>query len=512
MQQTANDSPADASTPGTQAKATSSGSIATGHPRGLYTLFFTEMWERLGYYGMRALLVLFMGAAVASGGLGLDDKTAAAIYGLFTCSVYLAALPGGWIADRLLGSQRSVLVGGVIIALGYFTLAVPRIETFYLGLILVVLGTGLLKPNVSAIVGQLYPEGGARRDAGFTLFYMGINIGAMLGPLVCSYLGEKVNWRLGFAAAGVGMVLGLLQFQFTRRNLGQAGQKQLSSGPGAVRDWGIVAAAVGLITAVYLLVMLRVLRLDPRALASYTAYAIVAIAVIYFASLFLFAGLDAREKKRLGVVVVLFVASAIFWAGFEQAGSSLNIFADRFTHRVVSLGKTFEIPAGWLQSFSPIFVITLAPAVAAVWVSLSRRGKDISLLAKFALGLLLLAVGFLVMAGASAVAASGKKALPTWLIATYLFHSLGELCISPVGLSSVTKLAPPRLVGQMMGLWFLATSLGNLIAGLTAGRLTSADPARMPAMFLTMVGAATAVALVLWCLNRPIKRLMSGDA
>ena len=480
------------------------------HPRGLYTLFFTEMWERLGYYGMRALLVLFMSAAVATGGLGLDDKTAAAIYGLFACAVYLGALPGGWVADRLLGSQRAVLVGGIIIAAGYFTLAIPRVDTFYLGLILVVVGTGMLKPNVSAIVGQLYPEGGARRDAGFTLFYMGINLGATIGPLICSYLGEKINWRLGFAAAGVGMVLGLVQFQLTRRHLGEAGCRPVRRKTGSARDWGIVAVAGGVIATLYLLVLSGVLHLNPHTLASYTAYFIIAIAVVYFAVLFLFADLNDTEKKRLGVVVVLFIASAMFWAGFEQAGSSLNIFADRFTQRVISIGKPFEIPAGWLQMANPIFVITLAPVVAAAWLALARRGRDIPLPAKFAIGLLLLAVGFLVMAGAAVLVASGNKVLPPWLIATYLFHSLGELCISPVGLSSVTKLAPQRLVGQMMGLWFLATSLGNLIAGLAAGRLTSEDPAQMPMLFLVMVGAATLVGLVVLCLTKPIKKLMVG--
>lgn len=267
------------------------------HPRGLYTLFFTEMWERLGYYGMRALLVLFMAAAVTSGGLGLDDKTAAAIYGLFTCAVYLGALPGGWVADRLLGSQRAVLFGGILIAAGDFTLALPRVETFYLGLILVVAGTGLLKPNVSAIVGQLYPEGGARRDAGFTLFYMGINLGATLGPLVCSYLGEKINWHLGFAAAGVGMVLGLLQFQLTRRHLGEAGCRPAPRQEGVGRDWAIVAGAAGVILTLYLLAVGGILRLNPQLLASYTAYFIIAIAIIYFAALFRFAGLDHTEKS-----------------------------------------------------------------------------------------------------------------------------------------------------------------------------------------------------------------------
>jgi POT family proton-dependent oligopeptide transporter len=490
---------------------TAAASVPTRHPPGLYTLFFTEMWERLGYYGMRALLVLFMAASVADGGLGLDDKTAAAIYGLFTCAAYLGALPGGWMADRLLGQQRAVFVGGVIIALGYFTLALPRVDTFYLGLILVMIGTGLLKPNVSAIVGQLYPEGGARRDAGFTLFYMGINLGATLGPLVCSYLGERVNWRLGFAAAGVGMVLGLVQYQMTRKHLGEAGRCPAPRQAGVSRDWGMVAGAVGLIALLFLLVRAGVMPLDPQRLANFTAYFIIAVAVIYFAGLFLFAGLDQAEKKRLGVVMVLFVASAMFWAGFEQAGSSLNIFAARFTQRVIALGKPFEIPAGWFQMLNPIFVISLAPVVAAAWLALARRGRDVSLPGKFAIGLLLLALGFLVMAGAAAVAGAGGRALPTWLVATYLFHSLGELCLSPVGLSSVTKLAPQRLVGQMMGLWFLATSLGNLIAGLAAGRLTSEDPAKMPLLFLIMVGAAAVVGFLLLGLSRPIRKLMPAE-
>lgn len=492
------------------AAAASATPPALRHPRGLYTLFFTEMWERLGYYGMRALLVLFMAAAVETGGLGLDDQTAAAIYGLFTCAVYLGALPGGWVADRLLGAQRAVLVGGIIIALGYFTLAVPRVDTFYVGLMLVVAGTGLLKPNVSAIVGQLYPEGGSRRDAGFTLFYMGINLGATLGPLVCSYLGEKIHWRLGFAAAGVGMVLGLAQFQLTRRHLGAAGRPPVPRPGGSTRDWGLVAVAAGAVAATFLLVRGGVLRPDPRAIASYTAWLIVAIAVLYFAALFLFAGLGRAERQRLGVVALLFVASAMFWAGFEQAGSSLNLFADRFTQRGFSLGTAFEIPAGWFQMANPVFVISLAPGVAAGCLALARRGKDVPLPAKFALGLLLLALGFLVMAGAAGVVAAGKKAFPLWLITTYLCHSLGELCVSPVGLSSVTKLAPPRLVGQMMGLWFLAASLGNLLAGLAAGRLTSEDPARMPLLFLVMVGAAGAVGLLLLCLTKPIQRLMVG--
>lgn len=479
------------------------------HPRGLYTLFFTEMWERLGYYGMRALLVLFMGAAVADGGLGLDDKTAAAIYGLFTCAVYLAALPGGWVADRLLGARHAVTVGGCIIALGYFALAIPRRETFYLGLILVVLGTGLLKPNISAMVGQLYANDPARRDAGFTLFYMGINLGAMLGPLVCSYLGERVHWRLGFAAAGAGMLLGLLQFQLTRGALGSAGSAPSISRARRARDGWLVAGAVSCIAGVYLAGINGWLRVPAGTLARYTAFSIVGIGAGYFVFLFTLGGLTTAERKRLAVIGLLFAASAVFWAGFEQAGSSLNLFGERFTDRTIWDG--FVVPAGWLQTFSPIFVIGFAPLVAAGWVFMARRGRDVPVAVKFSLALLFLAAGFLVMAGASSAASSGNKVAPTWLITTYLLHSIGELCISPVGLSSVTSLAPARLVGQMMGLWFMATSFGNLMAGLAAGRVTAGSPAEMPTMFLLMAAGGILAAGMMLCLTWPIRVLAKSS-
>ncbi len=478
--------------------------IPQGHPRGLYTLFMTEMWERFSYYGMRALLVLFLADAVR-GGLGLTDEVATAIYGLYTAAAYLAALPGGWIADRFLGAQRSVWYGGILIAIGQFMLAILEGHAFYLGLVVVVLGTGLLKPNVSAIVGDLYPEGGARRDAGFTIFYMGINLGAMIGPLVASTLGEKINWRLGFAAAGVGMVLGLVQYRLTARHLGECG---LHPGrkEGATRmDWMMLAGFLGAILLAVLLVWNGVLRINPLALAQGTTYVIVAVAIVFFSCAFLFFGLDATEKKRLAVIAVLFVSSAMFWSGFEQAGSSLNLFAQRFTERTIF---GFEIPAGWFQSLNPIFIITLAPLVAMVWIALARRNRDLTLTTKFALGLGLLALGFGVMALASRLVGENQKVWPTWLIATYICHSVGELCLSPVGLSSVTKLAPRRLVGQMMGIWFLATSLGNLIAGLVAGKVSTVSPAQMSARYLQIVIMSIGVGGLLLVFTRPIKSLM----
>lgn len=483
------------------------GPSAKGQPRGLYTLFFTEMWERCSYYGMRALLVLFMVGTIQHGGLGMTDQVAASIYGLYTAAVYLAALPGGWVGDRFLGAQRAVWWGGLIIAAGHFTLAVPGTETFYLGLILVALGTGLLKPNISAMVGELYPEGGARRDAGFTIFYMGINLGAALGPLMCSTLGEKWNWHYGFGAAGVGMVLGLVQFRLTARHLGEAGLRP-GGGAGAGRGhWLLLTAFLGALGLVIALVMGGVLRVNPVALARASTGVIVAVAVVYFAAALLFFGLDAREKKRVAVIGILFLASAVFWSGFEQAGSSLNLFAQRHTWRAW-LG--FEVPAGWFQTLSPVFIITLAPVMAALWLSLARRRRAPSLPAKFALGLLLLGAGFLVMVWASRRAADGGKVWPTWLITTYLLHTFGELCLSPVGLSSVTKLAPRRLVGQMMGLWFLATSLGNLIAGLVAGGFQANAAEQMSGRYLQIVFTTVGAGLVLLWLARPIKSLMEG--
>jgi POT family proton-dependent oligopeptide transporter len=492
----------------TPADATPPAATPTGHPRGLYTLFFTEMWERFSYYGMRALLVLFMVDAVR-GGMGLTEKVATAIYGLYTAAVYLMSLPGGWLADRLWGAQRAVWYGGIIIALGHFTLAIPRHETFYLGLVFVVIGSGILKPNMSALVGELYPEGGTRRDAGFTIFYMGVNLGAFIGPMVCSTLGEKVNWHYGFGAAGVGMVLGLIQFKLSRRLLGPAGLQRGNDKPlHLVERVGLIGCiAAGVI--VVGLGMAGALTFNPVAIAQAMTTVIVAIAGLYFGYLFLFAGLDKVEKERVAVIFVLFLSSALFWSGFEQAGSSFNLFAKNYTERFLSW-FSYEVPAGWFQALGPIFIIAFAPVFAWLWVRLARRNLDPSIPVKFAFGLLMLAVGFAVMAGAAAVVARGNKAMPMWLIMTYLIHTFGELCLSPVGLSSVTKLAPRRFVGQMMGTWFLATSLGNLLAGLMAGEFSADTLQRWPSMYLKITILPAIAGVLLIVLARPIKRLMVG--
>lgn len=476
-----------------------------GHPRGLSTLFFTEMWERFSYYGMRALLVLFMTDLAARGGLGMTDTAATAIYGLYTFAVYAVALPGGWLADRLLGQRHAVLYGGIVIAAGHFLLAVPTLAAFYLGLALIVIGTGLLKPNVSAIVADLYPEGGARRDAGFSIYYMGINIGAFGGPLICGYLGEGINWHLGFGAAGVGMVLGVAQYVVGWRHLGDAGSlREREAGERAQALRGLwtgaaLLAALGLLLA--LLQAAGVLALSIVGIARAAGVLITVLVALYFAWVFLLGGLDPQERRRVAVIPVLFVAAAVFWSGFEQAGSSMNLFAERLTDRTV-LG--WEAPASWLQSVNPLFIVLLAPLFGSLWVALAARNPSIP--AKFALGLAQLGMGFLVLAWGSTFAGGGGVS-PMWLVVTYFFHTTGELCLSPVGLSSITKLSPKRLVGQMMGIWFMAAALGSLLAGLVAGLIESLP---LPQLFGTVGLIAAGAGLVLGLASGPVRRL-AGD-
>ena len=486
-----------------------------GHPRGLVTLFFTEMWERLSYYGMRALLVLFMTDQVMNGGMNLDDATATAIYGIYTALVYVVALPGGWIADRLTGAQRAVLWGGIIIMLGHFVLAIPSGNAFFLGLLLVVLGTGLLKPNASAIVGELYAQGDPRRDSGFSIFYMGINVGGVLGPLICGSLAQsdRFGWHYGFAAAGVGMLFGVIQFWRTRHYLGDAGLAPASTG-NRERDaasrrsgWRIVIAAMIALAVFVAIGLSGSISFDPQAISRSAAVVIVSVTAAYFVYLFLFAGLDGAEKKRIAVFLVLILASAMFWSGFEQSGSSLNIFADRYTQ--LEIGPV-TLLSTWFQSVNSTFIILFAPVFAYLWVWLAKRNLNPSTPAKFGLGLLLLALGFFMMVLASTIVANGEQALPTWLLLTYLFHTFGELALSPVGLSATTKLAPKRYVGQLMGIWFVSIALGNLIAGQIAGDFDPNNIAAFPEQYWGIVMTTAGTGIILLLLTKPLKKLMGG--
>lgn len=503
-----------------------------GHPKGLMTLFFTEMWERFSFYGMRALLILFMTTAVAQGGLGFDDKTSGAIYGLYTMGVYLLALPGGWFADRIFGLKKSVWYGGIIIAIGHFTMAIPGIihlffpvnetktelsaidtNSFFLGLILIVMGTGLLKPNISSIVGQLYPPGSSKRDAGFSIFYMGINLGAFIAPIACSTL-ATYDWHLGFGLAGFGMVLGLLQYKFMGSSLDGYGEATPVENEEDKRKRERLIRILLVIGSLLLLIMVLLfagyIPIDVTIIANYSAKIIAAVAFLYMGYVIFFGGLNTDERKKVGVIAILFIFSALFWSGFEQAGSTLNLFAERFTNRDF-LG--WEIPAGYFQSVNSMFIIIFAPFFGALWVWLGRRHLEPSSPLKFAFGLILLGMGFLVMYFAAKIAASGEFAAPTWLIFTYLLHTFGELSLSPVGLSLVTKLAPAQYGGQMMGIWFLSVSLGNLFAGLIAGEAsggTEESLAQMPDQYKIIVLTSLGAGALLLLLSKPIRKMMGN--
>ena len=494
----ATDKPMDERTP---AGVIHDSSGIAGHPRGLTTLFFTEMWERFSYYGMRALLMLFMTTPLTAGGLGFDVARAAAIYGVYTGSVYFTTIPGGWIADRLLGPRKAVLIGGIIIALGHYMMLLRSLPTFYAGLTLIAIGTGLLKGNVATLVGQLYSEGDPRRDAGFSIFYMGINTGALFAPIICSYLGETIGWHWGFAAAGAGMTLGVIQYVLGVKRLGGAGER-LPRPENPAKLWASVIGAMLALTGV-----LAVLW-DQR------YWIVLGLAAVLFVWL-VRQGEPGIERRRLSAIVVLFVFATLFWAAFEQAGSSLNLFARDYTDRQLpafasALGdEKGNFPAGWFQSVNSIFLVLLAPVFAGLWIWLGKRNIEPSSPAKFGYGLFFVGLGFLVLAGAAMVSIrnGGTAVSPMWLVALYLCHTLGELLLSPVGMSTVTKLAPARLVGSMMGVWYLSISLGNFVGGSVAG-LFETFP--LPQLFGAVFATTFVAALIMGALSKPIRNLMSG--
>ena len=467
-----------------------------GHPKGLRTLFFTEMWERMSYYGMRGLLVLFMTEAMMSGGLELSVITATSIYALYTAFVYFMGLPGGWIADRLIGSQRTVWYGGIIIMCGHIVLAIPNENTFFIGLILVVLGTGLLKPNIGALVGQLYSASDVRRDSGYALYYMGINIGSVIGYIVCGYLAENVGWHWAFGAAAVGMAFGLIQFRLTAGNLKGEGAEpnQPLSPKGARAAWMVIAGFLVTLTVLTGLLISRTLTIDPVAIARYTGMAFVVFFFIYFGAIFLLGKLSAVERKGMWALLVVCIASAVFWSGFEQAGSSMNLFARDYTDRLIG---TFQIPTAWFQSANALFIVLLSPFFAAFWIWLGKRMVSPAYGIKCAVGLIIMASGFIIMYFAAHIAASGLKAAPYWLVMTYFVHTVGELVLSPVALSAVSKLSPRRFIGQMMGVFVLTYSIGNIIAGIFAGNFDPENIAEMPGLYLQIVQVSVVLGIVL---------------
>lgn len=496
-----------------------------GHPLGLRTLFFTELWERFSFYGMKAMLFLFIIQEVSTdsqSGLGIDEATGGAIAGLYNSGVYLLALPGGWLADRMFGQRKCVLWGGIIIACGHFSMVATttNIFFFYLGLMLIIIGTGLLKPNISTMVGELYvSDTGARRDAGFSIFYMAINMGAFAAPLACGAVRQSWGWHYAFGLAGVGMTLGVLWYMFDKDALGDVGLKtiskpeeQKSANTVVLIAMSITGSVIALFAALHFSGVFEVTWIRASQFMGYFILVIVAGFLGYVAY---FTGLAWPDTKKVLVIGILFVVTALFWSAFEQASTSLNVFARDFTQRIF-FGT--EIPTEFLQAINPLFIIALSPVFAALWIRLAASNMNPSIPLKFALGMLQLAVAFVVLTFAAGLAGGGAvdtefsgeqaRVLPTWLCLTYLLFTTGELCISPIGLSSITKLSPAKYASQMMGIWFIAAALGNLIAGRVGGMIEDYPHRQIFQTVTIIIGLAGVVLLIFTPL---IQKRMMGD-
>jgi POT family proton-dependent oligopeptide transporter len=481
-----------------------------GHPVQLATLSFAEMWERFSYYGMRALLVLYMVATPEQGGLGFAPGHAGAIYGLYTSLVYLAATPGGWLADAYLGLRLAILIGAVVIAAGHFVMLLPGLAAFYAGMGLIIAGTGFLKPTVSSMVGLFYSESeSARRDAGYSIFYMGINLGALLAPLVCGFLGQTVGWHVGFGAAGVGMILGIVQYLLGWRRLGAVPAAVHPTAPPARtadrKPTGHVKLGVLLLVLAAALQYFGVVDfLSVEGLARGVMWIILLAAVNFFARVFASADFSAAEKRRIASLAFLFAFSGVFWAGSEQAGSSLNIFAEKSVDLTI-LGVA--VPASMLQSTLPLLLLLLAPLFTWLWPALARAGQEPSTPVKFAFGLMFMGLSFAILVPATRLASGGALVSPAFLLVAYLLSAVGELCLSPVGLSTFSAVAPERVIGQAMGVWFLSMALGNLTAGRIlglAGRVSA------PAFALGMAVVVLAAGVLALLLRKPVQRLMQA--
>jgi proton-dependent oligopeptide transporter, POT family len=479
-----------------------------GHPRGLPVLFLTELWERFSYYGMRALLTLFMVAPAVDGGLGLATADAARFYGNYTMAVYMLAIPGGYLADHWLGAKRAVLVGGILIACGHFALAVASTLSFTVGLILIALGSGLLKPNISAMVGALYTKDDPRRDAGFSIFYLGVNLGAFIAPIVTGFLAQSAtfkallaangfdpthSWHWGFGAAGVGMTLGLLSFVAQSQTLAGIGEPPFNAGLPLARTAAVIAGTA-------LLMGLVVLSDRPGFQFLTLLFVFLPLAAIVW-----FASKPEVESQQLAAVFAFFLAAMVFWALFEQAGFTLALFADQATASTL-FGWAF--PSAWYQALNPLFVIALAPLFAWGWVALGPCQPSSPI--KFMLGLAFLTLSYVLMVPAAALTAQGKVS-PLWLVGLFFLQTVGELCLSPVGLSTLTRLAPPSLVGLILGLWFLAASFGSKIASLLGGEFSTADTAKL-VTFFSGLAVIAAIATVIMLFATPWLKRMMGRA
>ncbi len=497
-----------------------------GHPVALSTLFASEMWERFSYYGMRALLVLFLTATYASGGFEMAELDAFTIYGIFTGLVYVTPIIGGVLADKILGQRKAIYIGGITMAIGQFLLSLSawlygagdnmelRQTLFYAGLGTLILGNGFFKPNVSTMVGELYENNDPRKDGGFTIFYMGINLGAFLSPLVAGKLGEQVAWQYGFLAAGVGMLIGAIWFLVRSHTLGNIGMppkvKEYRSRL-IIKDWlGILIYVVGIVGLIFGII------LGWSAIPSATSTAIIyvlAIGGIIYLFTSIFRGTSGKtEWSRVGVILVLALFNIFFWSGFEQAGTTFNIFARDNTQRMIG---NWEIPASWFQSVNAIYIVIFAPIFSILWLKLAKRNLNPNTPMKFAWGMTLLALGFVIMAIGYSKSTSGDQVLlisPLWLCAVFLLHTFGELCLSPIGLSMVTKLSPPKLVSTMMGVWMGSFAAGNFVASQMKAislRLQDVLGTEIQVFWLIAVQSAI-IAVILVALSPWLKRMMHG--
>lgn len=468
-----------------------------GHPRGLSTLFFTEMWERFSYYGLRAILLLYITAA---DGLGFSLAKGSAILAIYASMNYMLSLPGGWLADQFLGLRRAVIIGGLLIAAGNLSMTLAGEAPFYLGLALIIVGTGLLKPNVSTIVGTLYSKEDTRRDAGFSIYYMGINVGALLAPLIVGYVAQRINWRYGFAISALFMLIGVIQFILESKHLPQKIYQPVPPGTQLEQESRRRTLRFGGLGALAIVAILAIAQVNPEQIADLLGLGILALVIVVLGYLLFKGSPDANERRRLAVVCILFLISTVFWACFEQAASTLNLFADKNTRNVVF---GYEFPSTWYQSLNSIFLIALAPFFAALWVKLGDRQPSVP--AKFALGLVGVGLGFLILVPA----ANLIPASPLWLVALYLVHSMGELCLSPVGLSAMTRLAPDRMGGFIMGVFFLSISAGNYIAGRVGGLYESLP---LGTLFLYVALIPIAIAALFALVIKPVARMMETPA
>ena len=478
--------------------------ISSGHPKALPMLFLTEMWERFSYYGMRALLVLYLVNA-----LHYERKDALALYGLYTGLVYLTPIVGGYLADRYLGRRKAILIGGLTMALGHFAMAFEPLLHLALGLLII--GNGFFKPNISTLLGSLYRQGDPRRDAGFTIFYMGVNLGAFLAPLIAGTLGEKVGWHYGFASAGFGMLFGLAQFTMGQAKLGDAGLP-----PGKSRletiDWIHIAAIAALMIPLVYLVMGGWSIFGPVWGAMGGVGRLLFVAAVV--SALWFAGrrrkgqegsvpLTREEWARLGAIFIMGCFVVFFWMGFEQAGGTMSLFADKQTDRMLF---GWEIPASYFQAINPLAIVALGPLISMMWTRIDQSRFAIPTPAKMGLGMIILGLGFIVLAIADARAQAIGKVGPEWLFFVFVIHTVGELFLSPIGLSMVTKLAPTRLAAMVMGLWYTANAIANYLAGTLEELLQTTQ---IP-LYWFLVGSSVGAGIVLLLLTPWIKKLMGG--